>query len=92
LNHIVDVIGSNIFNLLGIVGAAAMVTPLSFKLDIITYDLWDLPAITVILIAFMMAGRRVQRAEGAGLLLLYSVYITHHLLPGGLITAITSGP
>ena len=87
-----NVIGSNIFNLLGIAGAAAMVTPLSFKLDIITYDLWALPAITVILIAFMMTGRRVERAEGAGLLVLYAVYITHHLLPGGLITAITSGP
>ena len=69
-----------------------MVTPLSFKLDIITYDLWTLPAITVILIAFMMTGRSVERAEGAGLLVLYVVYITHHLLPGGLIAAITSGP
>ena len=69
-----------------------MVTPLSFDPDIITYDLWALPAITVILIAFMMTGRRVDRAEGSGLLLLYAVYITHHLLPGGLITAITGGP
>ena len=60
-----NVIGSNIFNLLGIAGAAAMVTPLSFELDIITYDLWALPAITVILIAFMMTGRRVERSEGA---------------------------
>ena len=75
-------IGSNIFNLLGI--AAAVITPLSFELDIITYDLWALPTITVIFIAFMMTGRRVERAEGAGLLLLHAVYITHHLLFGGL--------
>ena len=87
-----NVIGSNIFNLLGIAGAAAMVTPLSFELDIITYDLWALPAITVILIAFMMTGRRVERSEGAGLLLLYAVYVTHHLLPGGLIATVTGGP
>ncbi len=86
-----NVIGSNIFNLLGIAGAAALATPLSFELDIIRYDLWALPAVTGILIAFMMTGRRVERWEGAGLLLLYAAYITHHLLPGGIITTATGG-
>ena len=82
-----NVIGSNIFNLLGIAGAAAMASPLSFDLDIIKYDLWALPAITGILIAFMRTGRRVERWEGAGLLLLYAVYITYHLLPGGILVS-----
>ena len=81
-----NVIGSNIFNLLGIAGAAAIVTPLSFELDIIRYDLWALIAITTILIVFMMTGRRVERWEGAGLLLLYATYITYHLVPGRFLT------
>jgi cation:H+ antiporter len=87
-----NVIGSNIFNLLGIAGAAAMVTPLSFELDIITYDLWALLAVTAILIAFMLTGRKIERWEGAGLLFLYVVYVTHHLLPGGIIPVVSGGP
>ena len=87
-----NVIGSNIFNLLGIAGAAAIVTPLSFELEIIKNDLWGLIAVTGILITFMMTGRRIERWVGAGLLVLYTAYVTHHLLPGGIIAAISGGP
>jgi len=86
-----NVIGSNIFNLLGVGGAAALAAPLAFDLDIIRFDLWVLPAVTFILIAFMMTGRRVERWEGAVLLLLYALYLTYHLLPGGM-TAAAGGP
>ncbi|MDA0653598.1 MAG: calcium/sodium antiporter [Proteobacteria bacterium] len=87
-----NVIGSNIFNLLGVAGAAAIAAPLSFELDIIRYDLSALLAVTGIFIAFMMTGRRIERWEGAGLLLLYAAYVTHHLLPGGIIAVFTGGP
>ena len=87
-----NIIGSNIFNLLGIAGAAAMVTPLPFAPDIIGPDLWALLGATAIMMAFMMTGRRIERWEGAGLLLLYAVYVAYHLLPGGLKAVVTSGP
>ena len=87
-----NVIGSNIFNLLGIAGAAAMASTLSFDLEIISADLWALPAVTIILIVLMMTGHRVERWEGASLLILYAVYITHHILPGGILSAVTGGP
>ena len=87
-----NIIGSNIFNLLGIAGAAAIVTPLSFELEIIKYDLWALLAVTGILIAFMLTGRRIERWEGVGLLILYVGYVCHHLLPGGIGALITGGP
>jgi len=87
-----NIIGSNIFNLLGIAGAAAIVTPLSFELEIIKYDLWALLAVTGILIAFMMTGRRIERWEGVGLLLLYVGYVSHHLLPGGIGALVSGGP
>ena len=87
-----NVIGSNIFNLLGVAGAAAIAAPLSFELDIIRYDLSALLVVTAIFIAFMLTGRRIERWEGAGLLLLYATYVTHHLLPGGITTVFTGGP
>jgi cation:H+ antiporter len=87
-----NVIGSNIFNLLGIAGAASMASTLTFDLEIIRHDLWALPTVTVILIALMMTGRRVERWEGAGLLILYAVYLTHHLVPGAILSPAAGGP
>ena len=70
-----NVLGSNIFNLLGVTGAAAMVTPIAFHPKILTFDLWALVAVTALLIAVMLTGRRISRIEGAALLVLYTAYI-----------------
>jgi len=86
-----NIIGSNIFNLLGVAGAAAVAAPLSFDLDVIGHDLWLLPAVNFILIGFMLTGRRVNRWEGAGLLLLYAGYVIYHLLPGVRLAAAAGG-
>lgn len=84
-----NVIGSNIFNLLGIAGAAALVTPLSFNMNVIQTDLWSLFAVTGIFVAFMMTGRRILRWEGFILLILYTIYITHHLWLGSVMPYFT---
>jgi cation:H+ antiporter len=76
-----NVIGSNIFNLLGIAGAAAIAAPLSFSSDLLRFDIPVLIAVTVILIGFMATGARVKRWEGGVLLLLYCLYLSVHLLP-----------
>ncbi len=73
-----NVLGSNIFNLLGITGVAAMVTPIVFTEDILTFDLWVLAFATAVLMVVMVTGRRISRGEGAGLLLLYAAYIAIH--------------
>ena len=70
-----NVLGSNIFNLLGIAGAAAIVRPLVFDLKILSFDLWALVLVTALLIAIMLTGRRITRTEGAVLLVLYAAYI-----------------
>lgn len=87
-----NIVGSNIFNLLGIAGAAAVATPLSFELNVIRDDLWSLLAITLLLIGLMMTGRRVERWEGVVLLALYAIYLTHHLLPGGIMSVVAGTP
>mgnify|MGYP006157167037 FL=1 len=79
-----NVIGSNIFNLLGITGAAAIAAPLPFAASVVSFDIWVLLAVTVLFLWFMLTGRRIQRWEGAVLLLLYFSYISLHFLPGGI--------
>ncbi len=70
-----NVLGSNIFNLLGILGVTAMVTPVPFADKIVGFDLWVLLAVTFLLVVVMLTGRRVSRPEAALLLVLYGAYV-----------------
>lgn len=70
-----NVIGSNIFNLFGILGITAMATTVPFSDKIIDFDLWILAGVTLLLIPFLMTGHRVSRTEGAVLVTLYGAYV-----------------
>ncbi|MBS1370033.1 MAG: calcium/sodium antiporter [Lentisphaeria bacterium] len=83
-----NVVGSNMFNTLGIMGVAPLIRPVSAA-GISAVDWGVLLFSTVLLLPFMMTGRRVVRREGALLLLLYGCYIAfltvNATLPGGLM-------
>lgn len=70
-----NVLGSNIFNLFGILGLTAIAVEVPFADRIIEFDLWVLLAVTVLLLLFMLSGRRLSRGEGLVLLALYSAYV-----------------
>ncbi|GAA0661522.1 calcium/sodium antiporter [Natronoarchaeum mannanilyticum] len=63
-----NILGSNVFNLLGILGVAAIVRPLAASPAVLTGVAW-LAAITVAAVAALWTGRRLSRPEG-GLLAL----------------------
>ncbi len=69
-----NVVGSNIFNVLGVVGGAAMVKPLVAP-GITVLDLGAMVAFSAGVLILMWSGRMLQRWEGAGLLLGYGVYL-----------------
>jgi cation:H+ antiporter len=58
-----NVVGSNIFNVLGILGVAAIVRPLSVGGAAIEGLLW-LTVITVVMVGALWSGRRLSRLEG----------------------------
>jgi cation:H+ antiporter len=70
-----NILGSNIFNLLGILGASALVQPLNVSGRIAAFDQWIMLGVAVLLFVFLHTGRRLSRLEGGVLLLGYSVYI-----------------
>ncbi len=70
-----NILGSNIFNLFGILGITALVTPVPFADKIVDFDLWALLAMTILLVVVMLTGRRVSRAEAVLLLALYGAYV-----------------
>jgi cation:H+ antiporter len=72
---IANVLGSNIFNILGVLGVGALFRPLTFAQDIATIDQWIMLATAFILIPILVTGWRICRTEGAILLVLYAGYI-----------------
>jgi len=69
-----NVLGSNIYNILGILGVTAIVRPLAIPTPIAHVDIWILLAATILLIVFAVTGRRLSRGEGAAFLVMYAAY------------------
>jgi len=70
-----NVIGSNIFNILFILGATAGVRPLTIPAEIVRLDVWVMLAATAAMFWMVRSGFRVSRREGAVLLAGYALYI-----------------
>ncbi|GAA0773166.1 calcium/sodium antiporter [Roseibium denhamense] len=69
-----NILGSNLFNILGILGLTAVVTPLTIPPEIVRFDIWVLLAATAGLLWFAMSGWRISRREGAVMLAAYVAY------------------
>jgi len=70
-----NIVGSNIYNILGIGGATALIAPSGVPLEIVYFDNLVMIAVSVLLIAFAFTGYKVARWEGGALLLGYLAYI-----------------
>ena len=73
---VANVVGSNIFNVLGIMGTTAVIHPLDVPSEIIARDDWWMLGASAILFPLMKTGMRVNRVEGAVLLIGFVVYTT----------------
>jgi cation:H+ antiporter len=71
-----NVIGSNIFNILAILGVTAVITPLSIAPAMLDSDLWWMLGITLVLFPLMRSRAIVGRVEGGLLVLIYGTYVT----------------
>ena len=70
-----NIVGSNIYNVLGILGVTAVVKPIPVPPEIIRFDIWVMLAATVLLLVFSVTGWRISRGEGAVLLAGYAAYL-----------------
>ncbi|PVH30480.1 calcium/sodium antiporter [Pararhodobacter oceanensis] len=70
-----NVIGSNLFNLLGIIGVATLIGPIPVPLEMLQLDLWVMAAASALLGFFVYTGRSITWRAGLGLLLLYALYV-----------------
>lgn len=70
-----NILGSNIFNLLGILGVSALLQPLPVHARILQFDQWVLLGTSLFLLLFLYTGRCLSRLEGGILLAGYGAYV-----------------
>lgn len=75
-----NVLGSNIFNILFILGITSIVQPMVVPAEIIRLDIWVMCAATAVLLIFARTGWTVSRREGAVFVAAYAVYMSVLLL------------
>jgi cation:H+ antiporter len=63
-----NVVGSNIYNILAVLGIVALITPIEIAPSTLRFELPVLLVFTVVLVAMMGHGRRLGRLDGVALL------------------------
>lgn len=70
-----NVIGSNIFNILGILGITAMISPIPVGERFIEIDGWVMLGVTAVFFVNLIAGKGVSRILGLSFLIAYAGYM-----------------
>ncbi|NNU78865.1 calcium/sodium antiporter [Halovulum dunhuangense] len=70
-----NVVGSNIYNILGILGTVGVVIPLDVPDEIIRFDIWVVLAATAAMFLFTRTGWKITRGEGIAMLAAYGAYL-----------------
>lgn len=70
-----NLIGSNVFNILAILGITAMFKPISISPAINSMDIYFMLGISLLIFPLMYFGKKINRLKGSLLLLVYFVYI-----------------
>jgi len=74
-----NVVGSNIFNILGILGISSLIKPIATP-DINLTDSLVMIGLSLLLLPFIRSGFTLRRWEGGLLLVIYITYITYLLI------------
>lgn len=70
-----NVIGSNMFNLLAIIGIATFIGPISVDPEFLRFDLWVMLAASLLIFPFVFLKKDITRPWGFGLAGLYIAYL-----------------
>ncbi len=76
-----NLIGSNLFNLLFILGTVSTIRALQVAERVLKGDIYWMIAISLLILPFMVTGRKINRIEGAILLIAYLAYLYFILIP-----------
>ncbi len=69
-----NVVGSNVFNILSVLGIVSCIKPIEVSGEAVTYDLWVMLGVTLLVWPVMWSGKRIARGEGILFVILYVTY------------------
>lgn len=69
-----NIVGSNIFNIIGILGVTAMISPIPIGNQIASYDVWIMLGVAAFLSVYLLRSLTIGRSAGIAMLLAYSGY------------------
>ena len=70
-----NVLGSNVFNVLGMLGLTAVIAPVTVAEEFLRIDVWVMLASALVLIALLIAGVQLRRGVAGALLAAYAGYV-----------------
>lgn len=70
-----NVVGSNIYNIFGILGLTALIHPVAAPAEIVAFDNWVMLGATLLMILFATTRSKLNRLEGAVMVTGYAGYI-----------------
>ena len=70
-----NVLGSNMFNVLGVIGATAAIVPLQVPAEVLDVDLWIMLGCVALLIPYLMRHAAIGRWSGVAFLAGYVVFV-----------------
>lgn len=70
-----NVIGSNVFNILFILGVTSAITPIPIAEQILRFDLWVMLASSAILLPFVLKKWTIGKKTGLAFLAIYAIYL-----------------
>lgn len=71
-----NLLGSNIFNIFMVLGVTSIVKDIRVESGILSFDYFWMIGVLLLLLPFMLIGRRIVRLEGFALFTVYVVYTT----------------
>ncbi|MBD3263728.1 MAG: calcium/sodium antiporter [Candidatus Omnitrophica bacterium] len=70
-----NVVGSNIFNILFVIGVVSLIRPIEVNPSIMTFEMPVMLIFSLVIFIIMLTGHKISRCEGGALFLAYVVFI-----------------
>jgi cation:H+ antiporter len=70
-----NIVGSNIYNILGIAGTTALIAPTSVPPEMVRFDNLVMVAVSIVMVIMAFTGMRIGRREGGLLVAGYVAYL-----------------
>lgn len=70
-----NLIGSNIFNIMAVLGLTSIVTDIPIEKQVLSQDMLWMLGVAFLILPIMLMGRKINRVEGAFLFLIYVAYL-----------------